>query len=520
MKVQITSEKIRDFLGLHFCGDDEGRYDGSCSVFLKKGDSTLLHVLTSPLSRLCDRLDDLTCYTSFDYYIMANTFTQKKGEDPRLFSLENIVIDLDLHGTSGNITKKCEDLLAFIQASWNEGHFEADLPCVNSVVFTGRGAQVWFAIESASASLSFMYEKVSVYLMAKMKEFIRRYDYRLGGFVVDRAASGRPMGIYRMPHTFNTKAGKFGEVTILSKKRLCLVDFYQNLLPIKEHNHRKKSRGHLFAKKRIESLHALLNYRKALGFPMGMMRDLFCFIAYNSCVHDLGHDEALYAACTLNDSFPQPLPEKELMSYLGTSFRKHYQISTPKMLELLCVSREEERLLGITSNKFRHVTKDDERKMVTYCRKGFNKKEIADKTGFSQTTVARVLKKLKEQTKREKAIYLIKRLIRKGKTVLEIHKETGEKLSVIRYYMKKSVFKVIRKHALFVMPFSPDKLTYHENSNDSLNYRGIYPRAGKASLSSNQLSITVPPQILAVPEVIPDLFQGFNLFNQLHLLPG
>lgn len=454
-----TAEMIKDFFSVHFNGHDENAYDGNCSVFMKKGPASMLHVMTSPLSTFCKRTENLCYYPSYDYYVMANTFTQKKGEEPKLFSLENIVIDLDIHkgygsGRNAGTETSCEDLLLFIQNAWNEGHFESDLPEVNTVVFTGRGVQVWFALESASSSLLFMYEKVADYLASKLEEFIKRYEYRLGRFTVDKAASGSPMGLFRIPCTFNTRAGKRGKAVMLTWQKRSLVDLYQCFFSqgICGRKRLKKGGYGQLAGKRMSFLNALLDHRKSLGFPIGMMRDLFCFIAYNSCIHEMDHEQALAEVYSLNDLFPDPLSKKELLGYLSTSFRKEYRISTSKMMAMLCVSGEEKKLIcisnGAKERKFRHVTKEDERKMISYCKKGFNKKQIADKSGFSQTTVARILKKNRQKTRREKAALLIKTLIRNGKSVTEIRKETGEKVSVIRYYMKKSVL----KHASFVMP--------------------------------------------------------------------
>ena len=344
-----TAEMIKDFFSVHFNGDDENAYDGNCSVFMKKGLASMLHVMTSPLSSFCKRIENLCYYPSYDYYVMANTFTQKKGEEPKLFSLENIVIDLDIHkgygpGRNAGIETSCEYLLLFIQNAWNEGHFESDLPEVNTVVFTGRGVQVWFAMESASASLLFMYDKVADYLTSKMEEFIKRYEYRLGRFTVDKAASGSPMGLFRMPGTFNTRAGRFGKAVVLTHQKRSLVDIYQCFFSqgICDRKRWKNGSYGPLAGKRMSFLNALLDHRKSIGFPMGMMRDLFCFIAYNSCIHEMDHEKALAEVYSLNDSFPHPLTEKELLGYLSTSFRKEYRISTSKILALLCVSGGEE----------------------------------------------------------------------------------------------------------------------------------------------------------------------------------
>ena len=96
---------------------------------------------------------------------------------------------------------------------------------------------------------------------------------------------------------------------------MSLVDFYQCFFSqgICDRKRLKKGSYGQLAGKRMSFLNALLDHRKSLGFPMGMMRDLFCFIAYNSCIHEMNHEQALTEVYTLNDSFPNPLTKKEMI---------------------------------------------------------------------------------------------------------------------------------------------------------------------------------------------------------------
>ncbi len=162
-------------------------------------------------------------------YIGANSYTMKvkcRDED-HIFSLKNIVIDMDCHD------KKEEDAESFSYLnickaneflSWIKK--QDAIPTPNLVNFTGRGIQIWYFLKPCSKKLDFIYKAVAERLCGQMQVFANEQ-----GMTIDKTASIGINRIFRIPGTYNPKAHVFSQCVRLSEHRYPLQEL-QNFLSI------------------------------------------------------------------------------------------------------------------------------------------------------------------------------------------------------------------------------------------------------------------------------------------------
>lgn len=96
-----------------------------------------------PIADLIRWLSQMHVSNDGDYYITANTFTSPIHRDyDHLFSINNIVIDIDCHREDMDWGRP----LALSGALMAEVFLDDVIPEPNTIVFTGHGLQLWWAI--------------------------------------------------------------------------------------------------------------------------------------------------------------------------------------------------------------------------------------------------------------------------------------------------------------------------------------------------------------------------------------
>ena len=89
-------------------------------------------------------LQEMHASPHLDYYIMANTNCGVSRKAEGLFTLQNIVIDIDCHNTEVSPWER-DDI--FEKLSWRLAEEkDTDIPSRTSIVWTGRGLQHWWAL--------------------------------------------------------------------------------------------------------------------------------------------------------------------------------------------------------------------------------------------------------------------------------------------------------------------------------------------------------------------------------------
>jgi len=133
------------------------------------------------------------------YYITKNSYKGNRAGENNLFSLDNIVIDIDSHeATARDIDFYVNQLLYILEYDyqWKLPHY--------SVVRTGRGVQLWIGLESvyASKKLIYRYKQLSKIFSDILQNIIDENGIKMQ---VDYTASVRASGLVKLPETWNPK---------------------------------------------------------------------------------------------------------------------------------------------------------------------------------------------------------------------------------------------------------------------------------------------------------------------------
>lgn len=464
----VINGKLRDFIKLHF-GPMDNLY--SYIIFGCRDPKVLkiqnkkvkfgvynCRYLKSTEIDSSPVIDDLQyfCNDKKDYYITQNGFTSPiKRDVAHLFTLYNMVIDIDCHDTKNFSTHSLDAFEYFLYDLFDEPGFTPP----NTIVKTGRGFQLWWAINPVSYKLRYMYDDIRSDFVHKIEEMIKDIP-SLEYMHVDKAASSNYAGFFRLPGSYNSKSGTWGTYDIISDTKLNLVETYlekhsspdkKNVEKIvfkkkgkKQTKNKKKNKTSNILRIREIMLHKLLELRNGKN-DVGY-RDLMIFILYNAYLSTGKSEiEAWEAIMKLNNKFSEPLPEHEIATSMKTSNRKKYKISNKKIIEMLGMTKYECECLNFHESSGRETERKKKRdtkkmrneKIEELLKSGMTQTAVAKETGCSKSTVCRLAKKLNiasvnedadtgENTKKHK-VKPKKTKAKTGKTVSKIKKPDSHK---------------------------------------------------------------------------------------------
>lgn len=337
-----------------------------------------------------------------DYYITANGFSSSKCRDSNhLFTLHNIVIDLDCHidklRKDGSYNTKFEALKYFLNELFND----YDFPTPNTMVETGRGIQLWWTIDPISYKAKEYYDVVRNYIIKKIKDVLEVATVSKC-FNLDMSASKNYVGFFRIPGTYNSNTGRMGNFEIFHNDRIDVFEMSKKLgkenTTRDKHINRKSIYKNL-AKYRENMLCQLIEVRNG---EMTGFRDKSALILHSAYISE-GYtiQEANEAVLSLNGLFSEPMSEKEILSYMSSSTNKGYKYTNSKIIEELDISVEEQDILNFHSaadgirirKKKRNAKKSRNYRIIAMFKKGYTQVHIARKVGCSQPTICRVIKK-------------------------------------------------------------------------------------------------------------------------------
>lgn len=213
---QIIDKRILEFISCAF-HSHEG-YDGNIDLGHRvEKDEGIYHLCSIKESKIKETMQCFYTSSKSDYYISANTFKNFNRAKANLFSLNNIVIDIDNH-LDIFTSETSEIFLARLKEFINENI----ILCPNIVVFTGRGIQLWYCLEAISYRYIYTYQNVANELIKHIQElFLDEFPHEFEGLAVDKTASANAAGYYRLPFTTNTKTKTKVLMEILH------IDFYK-----------------------------------------------------------------------------------------------------------------------------------------------------------------------------------------------------------------------------------------------------------------------------------------------------
>ena len=436
-KAQINhnfiDKKIMPWLDLHFPADSS--FNGRIMLcYRRKNTEGIFNVMRTDIAQLANYVPEMHISRNVDYYLTANSFCGVRRVTEDLFGLHNIVIDIDCHAEAVNSS---EILSAFIWRCSRDLWSEEECPEPNSIVFSGRGIQLWWAIEPASAKIQYWYKRMQAWLLDALQGVIDENPEQFESLSIDRSASIRLAGLFRMPLTFNTKTGRKGSLRILRKERYGLREMLEAYVPA-EYNPNKKTTqdkpvwggselaqlpeqeyvplasrdaevlrgGSSAMAARVQQLIRLRAIRNA---SMGHeMRDRFCFTVYCALLADYSEADAWERLLAFNEGFKEPLSHSALQQMMSSATDRKYRLTNSWVITELEIKEEEQEAIGLhpssdavrTTRKRRNYTRDLIRKTVKEDRdnkilalfsEGLSKAQIAREMDLAWNTVAKVI---------------------------------------------------------------------------------------------------------------------------------
>ena len=421
----ISSEAIQ-WLNIHFPSDSN--YQGRVFIGQRKGEDAGIYNLTRcNINELAGFMPRMHISQNLDYYVMANSVSGVSRKTDDVFALHNIVIDVDCHGEDVGTTPT-ELSASFVWLCQRDLWRDGSMPVPNSIVYTGRGVQFWWAIDAISVKLHWIYKRIQEWMMDKLQEIVDENSMRLNGLSIDRGASKKIAGWFRLPCTYNTQAGRWGMLQIERTQRYSHQELFdlipegyqspykekepkrefsnsQSFIPLEDMDCDVMRDGSSRMALRVHQLIKLRALRKAR--LQDEMRDRFCFSVYCSLLADYSEAEAWERLCLFNKGFTEPLGERNLAQMMSSAEVKMYKLKNDTLIELLEISEEEQAIIGLfptgtkkaerkasnfTRDLLRRTRKEDrDYRIITMFTDGESKAEIARILGISRPTVIKVL---------------------------------------------------------------------------------------------------------------------------------
>jgi Response regulator containing a CheY-like receiver domain and an HTH DNA-binding domain len=430
----------------------------------KKGSRSIWPLHTGTIASMTEFLSDAHISQNRDYYITANSISGVHRQAESLFSLHNIVIDIDAHGVGEpeitSLAAKDTKVINFSQnpfatslpsplslsyeqnRAMEEFAFrlrrdvfsDTDFPAPNSIVMTGRGIQLWWAIVPMSYKCLPWYKEIQQTFVERLRVFLDEYPDEFAGIKVDAAASSNAVGYFRLPGTMNTNTDTSVELIYVHNERLDThkgIEWakkwaMENVEEAREVSQRKPPEQDAFSGKYLESdiyifknvqtmalfrLRQLIRLRLLRDNDVGSeTRNNMCLIAYNSLLPSLGPDEAWDKLLSFNAGFKTPMTERELQQTICSSAKKGgYRYKNETIISFLGMTPQEQEATGLYvpadgSSPFvrmstkpsrtaaRKAVKDDRNaKIKRMSEQGFTRKRISEELGIDRKTVTAVL---------------------------------------------------------------------------------------------------------------------------------
>ena len=435
---RFIDSKIQPWLDLHFPADS--RFNGRIFLAYRRKDGNGIYDLSRRnIGELSTFVEEMHVSRNMDYYITANSMCGVRRVTEDVFGLHNIVIDVDCHTEALSPAL----LAAFIwrcgRDLWNTG----DCPEPNSIVFSGRGVQFWWALEPASAKIQYWYKRMQAYLLDALQGVLDESPEELGALSIDRSASVRLAGLFRLPFTYNTKTGRRNSVQIRNHNGYDLRKMLDSYVPAEYNPHRKTLTSRHWAAAEESSVapeqeyvpladldaevlkggktamarrvQQLVRLRALRNAPMGQeMRDRFCFTVYCALLADYDQEEAWNRLLAFNAGFKQPIPYPALQQMMSSASEKKYRLTNEWIIGELEITDDEQQNIGLsrasekrsermsrnyTRDLIRNSLREDrDNKILSLFSAGMSKSAIARELGLSWNTVAKVIALEEERT--------------------------------------------------------------------------------------------------------------------------
>ena len=438
------------FKNIHFPVDEE--YNGNFFVVMKNK-NRLKMVRTISTIKEGSSLPEINAFSSRNYYVTANVFRGGVRRKSQLFALTNIVVDIDNHKIPRRdwLQEFIDGVANTLLTVWLPA---TGIPLPNSIIYTGRGLQLWWTIEHLPVkAFLWMYTYVAKYFCNSIGEKMAADPNVDPGFQVDVAASTNPAGLFRWPFSRNTKARRDVRYEPIHARALDLPAYYAALrdaeAPLPPNPKGKyflpaEEATYVSAEEREHALYSLVKLRGG-----DVERDLFLFCLACIWARILPTDEIMNKVKAMNATFRKPLPEHEWMAYMRSFKRKKYVITNVRIIELLSITDDEMQAIGLHPTgawardraaaheralEAHKSRKERDARISTLHEEGKSNSAIAEIVGCSLSTVERGLKRsgMKSTALRNQ----IASLAAQGMSIKGIARELGCSRNTVRSVMR------------------------------------------------------------------------------------
>lgn len=288
-----------------------------------------------------------------DIYVTANGMkTPFKRTADQLINLRNLVIDIDSHDSEMSIQELNEHIKQF-----EKELTEKLLIKPNLINKTGRGLHLWYCIEPCHVALNKICMAVVDMLCNHIKDIMKEIDET--ELSIDRTSSLKLNGLFRLPYTYNTKAGIWSEVTEIHKEEPNINDLYKQL---KEHKYKSRyfkdkderkpkvdNYNYEFKKdlKNNDYTPCLIHRKKFMDYLFKTReikkgsRNTMLFVMYATLIMLMDKESAREYCEILNTGFLDPLPYGELLATFKQVDKGSYRFKNKKFFELVKPNEEE-----------------------------------------------------------------------------------------------------------------------------------------------------------------------------------
>lgn len=247
--------------------------------------------------------EHLSEYMGEDIYYSQNTFYKPQRRIENIRQLRSLYIDVD-----------CQNL--GYDPEWVAGKLELEqfrqtIPEPNMIIFSGRGLVLIWLIEPVPYKALPLWNAVQNYLLSQLN------DVGADSKCVDASR------VFRLAGTTNSKSGNVVHVEYRHNYRYALRDIQYDYLPelTPQPKDKKKKPGRKKKIVRLFNIYSLYHARilditkliELRDYDVKGNRETICFLyRYWMCCFCNDTEEAYRQTKELNDTFKNPLPEREL----------------------------------------------------------------------------------------------------------------------------------------------------------------------------------------------------------------
>lgn len=262
-----------------------------------------------------------------DVYHSNNSFSKKQRGNATLFNINTLYMDLDCHDKSVNID--WDRALEYLETLF----YGVKIPVPTYTVMSGRGFQLYWAIETAPKQAIYLWKLLQVRLAQELSN-ITKY---VPGLTVDESCVEDVTRVFRVVGTTNTEANKVATIVQSSNNRYSMSEirdtYFEDLKPKASKSKTKTTltrnkavisylyNSYSLQQARLNDLEKLIELR---GGDLLGKRDELLFIYGWTVVSKKATEEVFTRELeSLNTLFKEPLSDSEIRYKAKHIYNKH-----------------------------------------------------------------------------------------------------------------------------------------------------------------------------------------------------